>query len=409
MERRGNYGPALATLQAARDEAERRWRQAKPPAPLPRRLDWADVKLRKAQATLTRVRLELDAFDEETDRKRAEICRRIQEAEEWYHWRQKQLDAIHEEAAGKVPGRRSGTSESGGTDEVRRRIRGHMLPEMQAILEVVPEGSDLHGRLALFAAGLADAEARLGDQQGDEGPTRYQMGDDDSQQEEWEDDYQGTASGDGSQGNEPGTNCQDGRPAGWRPEGPGRWTRTSAPRRCGRQTHPGEAAAAEARPPSGSNGAGNGGSADNGRGKPGWTSDEAAAMATGGATDMAAEGGDETRAGKHRRRQTEAEARDEERVASDARRAQELRWQLEQASAAQERSYRDGNGGFGSEAALSMAAQSFVLEVQRAQAQAGEMGVEARAQDGRSLLELSPAELRQWVQDNLEDDAMGGQ
>jgi hypothetical protein len=56
-----------------------------------------------------------------------------------------------------------------------------------------------------------------------------------------------------------------------------------------------------------------------------------------------------------------------------------------------------------------MAAQSFVLEVQRAQAQAGEMGVEARAQDGRSLLELSPAELRQWVQDNLEDGAMGGQ
>ncbi len=215
------------------------------------------------------------------------------------------------------------------------------------------------------------------------------------------------AGGDASQGIEPENGYQDGRPAEWRPEGPGRWTRTGAPRRSGLQSQPCGAAAAEARPPNGSNGPGDGGAADNGKGGPGWGNDDSVATAARGATDAATEGGEETRAGKHRRRQTESEARDEERVASDARRAQELRRQLEQAAAAQERSYRDGNGGFGSEAALSMAAQSFVLEVQRAQAQAGEMGVEARAQDGRSLLELSPAELRQWVHDNLEDDAMG--
>jgi hypothetical protein len=124
---------------------------------------------------------------------------------------------------------------------------------------------------------------------------------------------------------------------------------------------------------------------------------------------MAPEGSDEARAGKHRRRQTETEAKEEERNASDARRAQELRRQLEQATAAQEQSYRDGNGGFGSEAALSMAAQSFVLEVQRAQAQASELGIEPRAQDGRYLLQLSPAELKQWIQDNLDNDAMDEQ
>ncbi len=93
-------------------------------------------------------------------------------------------------------------------------------------------------------------------------------------------------------------------------------------------------------------------------------------------------------------------------MAADARRAEELHRQLQIASAAQEQSYREGGGGFGSEAALSVAAQRFVLDVQRAQAQASEMGVEARAEDGRSLLELSPAELRQWMDVHLDGDGM---
>ncbi len=121
------------------------------------------------------------------------------------------------------------------------------------------------------------------------------------------------------------------------------------------------------------------------------------------------DGGDDNgdrRAGKHRRRQSEDEAREEDRAASDARRAQELRRQLEYASAAQEQSFKEGHGGFGSEVALSLAAQKFVLDVQRAQAQASEMGVEPRAGDGRTLLQLSPAELQQWVVDNLESDAV---
>ncbi len=126
------------------------------------------------------------------------------------------------------------------------------------------------------------------------------------------------------------------------------------------------------------------------------------ARATG--DDGDGEGG--ARAGKHRRRQSEAEAAEEERAATDARRARELQRQLEQASAAQERSYREGHGGFGSEAALSAAAQAFVLQVQRVQAQAGEMGVEPRAEDGRTLLQLSPAELDQWARDNLGDSDM---
>ncbi len=385
----------MATMQQARDEAERKWREAKPPAPLPKRLEWADAKVRKAQAALTRVRLELDAFDEDTERRRAEICRRMQEAQEWYQWRKRQLDDVHEEAAETAPGRRGGATHDGNTENVRRRIRGHMLPEMQAILEDVPEGSSLHERLALFAAGLADAEAKLGaPPQEEEGPACYHMGDDESCQEEWDGDYREMAQGGETTGDEPGGVGRDGRPAEWRADGPGRWTRKGIPRGADRQSG---ANAATGAPHAGA-GAAAGGNAATGSG-PGTTT-------SGGATmdDGSEDGG--ARAGKHRRRQTEAEAAEEERAAADARRAQELQQQLAQATAAQERSYRDGQGGFGSEAALSAAAQAFVLQVQRTQAQAGEMGVEARAEDGRTLLQLSPAELDQWARDNLGDSGM---
>ncbi len=70
MERKGGYGPALETLRRARDAAEAAWRGAKEPAPLPRRLAWAEAKLQKAEAALTRARYALDEFDEETERKR---------------------------------------------------------------------------------------------------------------------------------------------------------------------------------------------------------------------------------------------------------------------------------------------------------------------------------------------------
>ncbi len=404
MERAGGFGPALGTMRLARDEAEKRWRQAKAPAPLSKRLIWAEAKLEKAQAALTRTRLQLDQFDEDMARKRAELCDRMEEADRWYRWRQEQLEAIHAEAAGRTCGT-SGCGAAGeGSTEVRQRIRGHMLPEMQAILEEIQEGSDLHGRLALVVAELADAETRLGTAQGDDRAARFDMWEGDSQDGDWgtqeqvqhgsaEADHQWEGSGNGQ--------CS-GRPAGWKPEGPGRWTRACNPG-GGRQA---------SRPST--EGLGGTQTSD---GAPNVQREEGGRTFTGGSKGTAGEGttsrgeGDHddeaaTRSAKHRRKQTDVEVEEEERKASDMQRALELHAQVERASAAQEKSYQEGTGGFGSEVALSMAAQSFVLDVQRAQAQASEMGIEPRSADGRTLLQLSPAELRQWVQQNLEDDGM---
>ncbi len=408
MERSGCYGAALTTLRSARDEAERKWREAKPPAPLPKRLDWADTKLRKAQAALTRVRLELDAFDEETDRKRADICRRIEQAQAWYSWRKEKLDALHDEAAETAPGRRAAATDCGSTCEARRKIRGRVLPEMQAILEECQEGTALHGRIALAVADLADAEARLGAPREEGGPARYNMDDDDSQGDGWEHERDNETDDDDCMHDEETSGArQVGRPAGWRPEGPSRWTRADATKGNFSRSLPREGegqTTGSADQGNVGHGIGKGRPAETTSGNTSCPMGEAVARGPGGAAAAGTDADGGERAGKHRRRQTAEEKLEEERGASDARRAQELQKQLEHATAAQEWSFSQGKGGFGSEAALSTAAQGYVLEVQRTQARASEMGVEARSKDGRALLELSPAELRIWVQENLDGD-----
>ncbi len=151
---------------------------------------------------------------------------------------------------------------------------------------------------------------------------------------------------------------------------------------------------------------GKGGPTEEESGAPGTAREGMADRGSSSASARCEDASEGERAGKHRRRQSDDEARAEERSASDARRARELQRNLENAAAAQAMSYAQGTGGFGSEAALSMAAQTFVLEVQRAQAQANELGIVARAEDGRALLELSPAELQRWVQENLDEAGM---
>ncbi len=404
MEKAGGFGPALSTMRLARDEAEKRWREAKAPAPLSKRLIWAEAKVEKAQAALTRARLALDQFDEDTDKKRAELCGRIEEADLWYRWRQEQLEDIHAEAAGRTCGTSGGGAAGEGNAVVRQRIRGHMLPEMQAILEEVQEGTDLHGRLALVVAELADAETKLGTAQGGDGADRYDMSVGDSHDDDW--DPQGRAQHDGSaedhQWGDPEEDRGQARSAAWKPEGPGRWTRASNSGGGRHESRPGADSTGSTQTNGGApNACLEEGDRTTVGGKAGTTGGEATTQAEGDHDDPAT-----ARSNKHRRRQTEAEVEEEERKASDAKRAMELHAQLERASAAQEKSYQEGMGGFGSEVALSMAAQKFVLDVQRAQAHANELGIEPRCADGRSLLQLSPAELKQWTEEHLGGDDM---
>ncbi len=398
LERRGDYGPALNTLRRARDQAEREWRETKEPAPLPKRLEWAEAKLGKAQAALTRARLALDEFDEETDRRRERLCAQIEEAERWYRWRQEQLDGIHAEAGEKAVGRGNGQCSAAGA-EVRKNIRGHFLPEVQAILEELQDGTAVHERLTLLAAGLADAEQKLGEDQARGSAQHFDMYDEGEGEEgqwegnEWdeEDDameqeqeerrtLRPTAGEEGGKG---------GKPAEWRPEGPGRWSRKAAD-------------------DTGRAGATNGGQANDSAAATSGHERPAAPQAEGSNADGRGAGtcgksddGEtqhEERSAKHRRCRSEADDRAEQ----DAKRALELYRQQTQAAAAQKESYEAGAGGFGSDIALSIAAQQFVQQVQEAQRRAQEKGIDPR-KDGKELLQLTPMELREWMESNLDE------
>ncbi len=173
-------------------------------------------------------------------------------------------------------------------------------------------------------------------------------------------------------------------PAGTAPRGPSADGETATAAMVG-------AVAARAANAGTSRGTGTTGGGDGGRGSAGMPADR----------DEEDDGGRE-QAAKHRRRHTEAEARQE----SDARKAMELFQEQQAAMAAQVQSHQAGTGGFGSEAALSMAAQKFVLEVRQAETRAERKGIEPKC-EGRALLEVSPMELQQWVRDNLGEESDG--
>ncbi len=392
---RGNQAdPALLTLRAARDGAEREWREAKSPAPLATRMGRAEAKLEKAGNALERARLAVDEFDAWADARREELVHRAQEAEGWYRWRERQLRDLHEEAGEKVQGRRGGTSATSGCSAaVSGRIMHELLPEIREIIEFAQGNPEIIERLSNLAAGLEGAGQELGDDPR-AAAERFDIGDDDDGVPgDW-----GTDDGDvdmqrttGRGEREP----RDDETTGWRPEGAGRWSRarpTEEPG-TGRGAPPAPTPAAATR--------GKRGAEDS-------TGATGAAAAAGPATTQAApptpagdgEDGADDRAPKHRRSTSEAEAREE----ADRRRALDLLQQQQQAIAAQQASYDAGAGGFGSDTALSVAAQRFVGEVHKATEQARKKGIEPKA-GGKDLVELTPMELRKWVQENLGADA----
>ncbi len=291
---------------------------------------------------------------------------------------------------------------------MRKKLRGHVLPELQAILEEMQGGTALHERLTLVAAGLADAERHLDDGDNVDGVQRFDLYDDDPWDEGWGDEGagdDGDAMGTPPGQEDAGGSSRDGRPAEWKPEGPGRWSRRG-PGDEVRTGQGGEAKGGAGTPASSGvvqpaapsvggatgSGHGTGGDISNGAGK-GRQSDGAT---DDGRADVGQQG---ERSAKLRKCQTEAEAREE----ADAKCALELHQQIQQAAAAQKESFEAGKGGFGSDIALSLAAQKFVQEVQAAQAKAKARGIEPRA-GGRDLIQLTPLELQAWVSENSLDE-----
>ncbi len=383
LERQGRFaqnGSAIKALREARDRAEQAWRGAKSPPPLPKRLARAEARLGKARQALENARIALETFDEQADKQRAALVGRIDEAEAWHNWRQEQVDALHAEAGERAPGWRQ-QAEAAGSEEVRERIREQFLPELQAVIEHAAGNPEIVDRLSVLAAGLAEAEGRLEANVGggaQECVQEFDMAGNDVPSEDWECD------GDdgGATGNQANCSADNGagssRTAGWKPEGQSRWTRATATQQPNSRAPPGASSVTEY----------TGGPADGHAGGRGGQAGDDCGQSP--AKSRKCGGGDGT----------QADARE----AADRQRALELMQQQKAAEEAQVASFNNGQGGFGSQAALSAAAKNFVLEVQKAEARAAKRGVEARHADGRPLLELAPMELAEWIRTQLGDE-----
>ncbi len=310
-------------------------------------------------------------------KQRAALVGRIEEAEAWHSWRQDQVDELHAEAGERAPNWRqpAGTA---GNEEVREQIRDHFLPELQTIIEHAAGNPEMVDRLSILAAGLAEAEGKLETNVGDRAQM-FNMAGGDVETDGWdqEDGEQDGAGGKSGCSNRVAEGTA--RVAEWKPEGQGRWSRSTAAAQ--------HAAANEG------------------------TTTSAAAPRAKGATDGLAKGSDESGGdvtsespAKTRKLTSSEDAQADARAEADRQRGMALLQQQKAAEDVQVQSFNHGMGGFGSQAALSAAAQRFVLEVQRAEARAAEQGIAAIHDDGRQLLQLSPMELEEWVGERLGDE-----
>ncbi len=381
--------PALRTLRDARDEAERAWRGAKPPAPLPIRMGRAQTKLDKANAALRKARHAIEEFDEWAGNQRADLVRKAEEARQWYLWRNKQMEDLHAEAAGRACSNGGGAGDSTGCNPgMAGRIVDEWLPEVQAIMEHLQGNPEVEERLANLAAGMHSASQDACGP-GNGATQHYDIGGDGEAWGHPTNQGHEDAHRDSEAPSPANNNATKGGKAAWRPEGAGRWAKAKPEH--GACQAPAVGTQLMQRPNSGDD-AGN------------------AALATAVGTASPSAGGATASSGNKRgaedsadakgavRQKTEAEAREE----ADRQRAAELIQQQQATIAAQQASHEAGAGGFGSQAAQSAAAQQFLDDVCKTVERARRLGIDPTA-DGRQLVELSPMELTQWVAEKLGD------
>ncbi len=428
---RHSASAALAAARDARDEAEAAWRRAMGPTPVSVRMGRAQQRLDKAAKALERCRLELVAFDEEMDKRREALQRRIDEAEDRYWTRSGQLDELHAEA-GELA---AGTAGANGPRRAGGEACDAVAADLQALAESLPEDSDARCSVNLILAKLANAA-------GHSGPQRFDIADAEA----------GVRSG-ARLAEQPNRGGADGG-AHWAEDSTGRWNRRAAAAAMGKGPSGDDDGWQWPKKPvrvsggssnmQGSNSTGaassgcNAAPLDNGSGhlgggagceqgeastreprKPievGGESNQAAEAASGADADAGPRGG--ARPGQGRKRGGEAEAGTHQKshrgddvalevsvelAGDDAARAAQL--QKEQAIAVW--AARNAQAIFGDESSRAIAGQLYAHKVQAVVQRAREVGVDPKADDGRELVELAPEDFTKWIQTVLEPAEKG--
>ncbi len=184
-------GAVLEAARRHRDEAERRWRAAKPAHPIGRRIRWAAEAVEAAMEKQRLHREELEEFEEKTARRRGELLERQAADDERVARKQRELDCLRAEAGPASVDEVAGAKAMEVTRQTRptmwatraalEGIQADVGPALERAVEALPEGSaawcDLQGVLSAVTSihGILDQAVH----NTDEAHTHY-IGDDGS-------------------------------------------------------------------------------------------------------------------------------------------------------------------------------------------------------------------------------------
>ncbi len=177
----------LSEARAHRDAAEARWRAARTPPPLSRRLRWAELELRDAESKEHARRLELERHLEEAAKRTRDLEQRLAVDVARTARKRAAIEALHGEGAPVQP--QSAWSTGTAARVAATGISMDVAPTLTAVIEKLgtPSGSDIEAlkqELELCAVSLSRVEGVLRDASASEqagggggGPVRFNIGD----------------------------------------------------------------------------------------------------------------------------------------------------------------------------------------------------------------------------------------
>ncbi len=364
--------PSMVAAVRAREAAEQRWKEARRPQPVAKRMGWTQAKLDRALRQQGRVVEELANFDHEVKMQRQKIVQKLEAARDKVSRHRQALEDLQEEAGALAPSARRGGAGGAVCAQVASGLRETVAPSVNALAATIPEGTAARSQLEALMGhltrmqqqleGATDGEVK---QQAPPPPHEaFNIADGERSDAEWSESHElgdasaPTAAANGISGN---SSVADGH---WQAKGHGRWGKGA-----------GDAM-----------GTGAGGTGDGGERRPTArriVDGEQAAVAHG---ERGSDAEGDPRAAKHRRGQAAEDSADAAAAVQETRNAVEIRTQ--QAAAA-------------NAAALQLAGQQYAQRVSEVTRRAIERGIQPITEQGQDLIMLGPSELDAWVATHL--------
>ncbi len=183
LERDPQSPPCLvAEARARRDAAEERWRAAKKPHPLSKRLKWAEADLRDAESKERQHRLELQQHLEQTARRTRELEERVSVDAARTQRRRAAVEALYAEGAQR-PGWAAGSAARVAATGIATDVAPALLAAIERLAHQGGDTETIRQELQLVAVSLNRVEGVLRDAtdqqpQADDGPERFDISDD---------------------------------------------------------------------------------------------------------------------------------------------------------------------------------------------------------------------------------------